>query len=104
MLVGIEAEEFFIVGNINRITMLILDSLIAGVQTLIEHIRHRGERDGAFVFNVQGVASRTSATAAAANQRNLQGIVLGRVHVGQRNSGRGRSRREVSGALQKLSS
>ena len=101
VLVAVEADEFLVIRHIDHFAVPLLQFAVAVLELVLEHIDHRGQRDGA-AFGGKSVACRARAAATAPDERELNGVVSRRVNVRQRHAGQRGSGCELAGVLDEL--
>ena len=83
-LVGIQADEPPVFRHVNQARLrgeLFRQSPVRRREARIEHIRHRDKFDGP-ALGRERLAGRSCAATAAADERHLNQVAAGRVHVG----------------------
>ena len=94
--VAVEADELAIHGHVHLGREPAAQVSVAVAQLLREDIGHGHQLDGS-VLDSQRVLDGAGAAPAASHQRELNRIVLGRVHVRQSYSGQGRNPGDAAG-------
>ena len=82
LFVGVDADEYAIVGHVDLLLKLFGQALAAGVDPIAEDVGHRPElepsaRDG------EGVDRRTATPATAADERDTNLVTAGGMHRGR---------------------
>ena len=82
LLVPIEPDELPVVRDVHLVRVLALQALVGGLQAVLEHVGHRHELHGAAVLHAHGVVGGARPAPARAHQRDVDGVALGPMHVG----------------------
>ena len=93
LLVSVEADEFAVFRHFDQFAKLLaaLKRVITALEPVLEDVRHGDEFDRA-VFDGESVTHGAGTATAAADQRDLDGVVLRSVDVGKGHASQGRYR------------
>ena len=94
--VCVEANELAVCGHIHLAGAVSAQSVITGLEAVIEDVGHGDELDRD-AFYIQSICRCASTTAAAADQGDLDAVVSGGVNARNRHAGQGRCRGNPAG-------
>ncbi len=102
LLVGVEPHELAVLRHVDLIAELALDGPVAAVEAVLEGIGHRHQLDGD-ALDRHGVGGCAGATATAADQGQLDRIILPGMDRRDQRGCQGRGGGNATGVFQKVS-
>lgn len=101
LLVTFEANELAVVWNVDGVWELALEALVAGLQTVIKHVSHSDELDGA-ALGGESIGSSTGTTTTATDECDLDRVVFRSVNGWDAYAGQSGSSNERAGRLDEV--
>ena len=101
LLVGVETDELAILRDIDLIFAVPLHLVVTSLEPVIEHIGH-GDQFDRTGLDGKGIGRGAGAPAAAADQGNLDRVVLRRMDARNGDSRQGRGRGKLAGVFDKV--